>query len=302
MRKDPRRLPNAEFLLTFDAAARHLSFTRAAEERFVTQSAVSRQIRALEDDLGVALFERRHRALALTAEGVQLARACRAAVEQLQQTVGQLRGASLRRVVTITTTPGLAALWLIPRLAGFTSLHPDVDVRIDASFERRDLERDGIEIAIRYGRVDAPSGPLLFEESALPVCSPALLQGGPPLARPEDLARHTLLRLEDRAAGGPLQEWEPWLTASGVPGLQPRAILTFSNYDAVISAASHGQGVALGRRPLVDDLLREGRLVAPLEGGMATPRAYFVQVRDDARRRREVCGCERWLLAQARSS
>ncbi|HPA88157.1 MAG TPA: LysR substrate-binding domain-containing protein [Quisquiliibacterium sp.] len=302
MQAAPRRLPNPEFLLTFDAAAQHLSFTRAAEERFVTQSAVSRQIRALEDDLGVTLFERRHRALALTAEGAQLARTCRSVVEQLQQTVEQLRGARQRRVVTITTTPGLAALWLIPRLAGFTSQHPDVDVRIDASFERRDLVRDGIEIAIRYGRVDAPVGPLLFEESALPVCSPALRATGPALARPEDLAQHTLLRLDDRSAGGPLEDWAPWLAASGVGGLQPRAMLTFSNYDAVISAAVHGQGVAMGRRPLVDDLLNDGRLVAPLQGGLASPRAYFVQVREDARRRREVCGFERWLLEQARTA
>ncbi len=106
--------------------------------------------------------------------------------------------------------------------------------RIDASFERRDLVRDGIEIAIRYGRIDAPVGPLLFEESAMPVCSPALLASDMALARPEDLAQHTLLRLDDRSAGGPLEDWTPWLAASGIAGLQPRATLTFSNYDAVI--------------------------------------------------------------------
>lgn len=130
----------------------------------------------------------------------------------------------------------------------------------------------------------------------MPVCSPALLASDMALARPEDLAQHTLLRLDDRSAGGPLEDLTPWAAASGIAGLQPRATLTFSNYDAVISAAVHGQGVAMGRRPLVDDFLNDGRLVAPLQGGLALPRADSVQVREARTPAARGCGFERWLL------
>lgn len=297
------RLPPLDLLLTFEAAARLLSFTRAAEERFVTQSAVSRQIRALEDELKVTLFRRGHRALELTAEGQLLAASCRQALGQLRETVARLRAPSARRVLTITTTPGLASLWLIPRLAHFTRRHSGIDVRIDVTFERRDLVRDDIDVAVRYGTADSGEGTKLFDEEVLPVCSPALLApGSPPLRRPADLAQHTLLRMDqDTAAaiGMPL-EWRSWLAAMGVPDLEPRAMLTFSNYDEEIGAAVHGQGVALGRRPLVDRLLADGRLVAPFEGALSSPRAYFVVVNPLSAGRPEAQALAKWLLEEAR--
>lgn len=303
MRTPARRLPPLDLLQTFDAAARHLSFTRAGEERFITQSAVSRQMRALEDELGVQLFRRGHRSLELTPQGRLLAQACAEAIGRLRTTVDRLRTPPSRRVLTLTTTPGLASLWLIPRLSRFTRAHPGVDVRIDASFEQRDLDRDGIDVAIRFGRANHNEGTKLFDQEVLPVCSPSLLAAGPPLKDTGDLARHTLLRLDDtERVDGPMLEWQPWLAAMGVPDLEPGAMLMFSNYDEVIAAAVHGQGVALGRRPLVDALLAEGRLVAPIGGSMASPRTYFVVVNLNSANLDVARELADWLVDEARAA
>lgn len=296
------RLPPLDLLAAFEAAARHLSFTKAAEERFVTQSAISRQMRALEDELGAALFRRQHRALALTAEGARLFAVCTAVLSQLRGVVREVRAPSQREVLALTTTPGLASFWLIPRLPGFTRAHPGIDVRLDATFEMRELSREGFDLAIRYARAEKVAGQALFGETVLPVCSPQLLRHLP-LAAPQDLAAHTLLQMEPSVSvsgGGMLVEWEPWLQAMGLADLEPAARLSMSGYNEVVVAAVAGQGVALGRRPLVDGLLREGRLVAPLAAKtMATPRSYILVVDPAARARPAVRALEAWLLAQA---
>jgi LysR family transcriptional regulator, glycine cleavage system transcriptional activator len=292
------RLPPLDLLAAFEAAARQLSFTKAASERFVTQSAMSRQIRALEDELGVALFQRRHRALALTDEGARLYAVCSAVLAQLRATVRELRAPSRREVLSLTTTPGLASFWLIPRLPSFTRAHPGIDVRLDAAFEKRSLAADGFDIAIRYSRAAALEGQPLFRESALPVCSPGLLRRQP-LAAPADLAEHTLLQLNPTVTGGMPIEWEPWLQSVGLPALEPAARLTFSGYNELIAAALAGQGVAMGRRPLIDELLRKRALVAPLKDAMSTQRAYGLVVDAAARRRPAVRAFEQWLLEQA---
>ncbi|MCL4746924.1 MAG: transcriptional regulator GcvA [Burkholderiaceae bacterium] len=299
MQDRPGRLPSLDLLLTFEAAARNLSFTLAAGERFVTQSAVSRQIRTLEDSLGVELFHRGHRSLALTDQGALLRDACREALGPLRETIDRMRARNARQVLTLTTTPGLAALWLIPRLARFTGAHPGVDVRIDASLATRDFERDGIDVAVRYGAVGATPGVKLFDEEVFPVCAPSLLAAGPKLETAADLARHTLLRIDLRQASGLLSEWQPWFTAMGLPDLEPRAEITFTNFDAVASAAVHGQGVALGRRPLVDALLADGRLVAPLADTVSSARAYFLIVAQRSAHRAETRALRGWLLDEA---
>ena len=300
--QNPRRLPPLDLLLSFEAAARHLSFTRAAEERFVTQSAVSRQIRALEEDLGVPLFRRAHRRIALTPEGLALAATCTDTLGRLRDTVERLRAPHSRRVLTLSTTPGMASLWLIPRLSRFVQRQPGVDVRLDVSFERRDLAQDAIDVAIRLGRADAPEGTKMFDEEVLPVCSPSLLGPySPPLSQPSDLARHTLLRLHDGGRGA-LQDWEPWLTAMGLSELEPRATLWFSNYDEVIAAAMLGQGVALGRRPLVDAMLEDGRLVAPFKDAVGSPRAYYVVVNPASAGLPEAQALVQWLLDETRDT
>jgi DNA-binding transcriptional LysR family regulator len=301
MQKPLDRLPPLDLLAAFEAAARHLSFTQAAAERFVTQSAMSRQIRALEDDLGVSLFQRRHRALALTEAGTRLFATCTAVLAQLRGTVRELRAPARREVLALTTTPGLAAFWLIPRLPAFTRAHPGIDVRLDASFETRQLAADGFDLAIRYARVGAVRGESLFHEAALPVCSPKLLRRLP-LERPEDLAAHTLLQLNPSVTGGMPVEWEPWLQATGLSGLEPAAMLSFSGYNEVIAAALAGQGVAMGRRPLIDDLLKRRQLVAPFDDSRSTQRAYVLVLDPAAALRPPVRAFAAWLLAQAQGA
>jgi LysR family transcriptional regulator, glycine cleavage system transcriptional activator len=297
--QDAPRLPPLDLLVAFEAAARHLSFTRAGAERFVTQSAMSRQIRALEDELGVPLFERRHRALALTADGQRLYAACSAMLAQLRTAVAEIRAPARRQVLALTTTPGLASLWLIPRLARFTRAHPEVDVRLDATFDKRHLAADGFDIAIRYGAAGSDIGTPLFAETMQPVCSPALLLTGPPLAEPPDLAQHTLLQHEMGLRAGAPVDWDTWLQAVGLPGLEPAARVSFSGYGEVVAAAVAGQGVGLGRRPLIDDLLGRGQLVTPFADRATSARAYFVVVEPSARHRPAVRALERWLLDEA---
>jgi len=302
MQKPIDRLPPLDLLASFEAAARHLSFTRAAAERFITQSAMSRQIQALEHELGVALFQRRHRALSLTEHGLRLQATCTAVLAQLRATVAEIRAPNRREVLALTTTPGLAALWLIPRLPSFTRDHPGIDVRLDATFELRDLRADGFDLAIRYGRAAGSEGVAMFPESMLPVCSPKLLRAGPPLKTPQDLHHHTLLQVISPGGSGMPLEWQPWLTAVGLVDLQPASTLSFSTYSETIAAALAGQGVAIGRRPLVDALLKSGKLKAPFKNAADTLRAYFVVVNPSARARPAVRALEAWLLAQARAT
>jgi LysR family glycine cleavage system transcriptional activator len=298
MQKPADRLPPLDLMASFEAAARHLSFTRAAAERFVTQSAMSRQMRALEEELGLALFRRQHRALSLTEAGVRLFAVCTTVLAQLRGTVRELRSPSQREVLALTTTPGLASFWLIPRLPAFTRAHPGIDVRLDASFDMRQLAAEGFDLAIRYASVSRLEGQPLFRETALPVCSPRLLRQLR-LQQPQDLAHHTLLQLEPSITGGMPIEWEPWLLSVGLPGLEPAARLSFSGYNEVVAAALAGQGVAMGRRPLIDELLRKRQLVAPFKDSLSTQRAYALIVDPAARMRPAVRALEAWLLAQA---
>ena len=270
-------LPPLDRLEVFEAAARTLSFTRAADELALTQSAVSRSIASLEERLGFALFERRHRALLLTERGRTLKRAATEALERLDETIARLRGRDAVRTLTVTASISFASLWLVPRLARFTREHPHIDVRIAASNEIVDLDQAGIELAVRYAPAGrAADGDKLFGEEVFPMCSPALLRDrARPLARPADLAQHVLLHYED-IRGAPWLDWSPWLEAAGIAQLAPAGALHFSHYDQLIQAAISGQGVALGRLPLLREQLRAGSLVAPFRRGVASPRSYYV--------------------------
>ena len=300
MRKELDRLPPLDLLLAFEAAARHLSFTRAADERFVTQSAISRQIRALEEDLGVELFARQHRALALTAPGQKLLLACQGVLAQLRRTVSSIRAPNAREVLALSTTPSFASYWLIPRLRSFTQANPGVDVRLDASYEVRDLQAEGFDIAVRYQSANAGDGERLFNETMLPVCAPALRRSkDAPLKTPADLRHHTPLEMETLPGSGAPVEWNSWLQGQGLPELEPRSKLTFSSYNEVVAAALAGQGVALGRRPLLDGLLRQKQLVAPFGDARETQRAYFVLTDPASRARSAVRALEAWLRAEA---
>ena len=303
MQKDPQRLPPLDLLAAFESAARHLSFTKAGVERFLTQSAVSRQIKALEDDLGVALFRRRHRALELTDDGRRFAESVRSALDSLRTSVADIRAPNRREVLALTTTPGLASLWLIPRLSDFVSAHPGIDVRIDASFGRRDLAGEGFDVAIRYGRIGATEGTPLFEEATQPACAPALARDRErPLRVPADLRRHTLLQVAAPPGTSMPLEWEPWLRAVGLERFEPAATMTFSNYDEAVGAAVAGQGVVLGRRPLIDALLKRRALVAPFKGETASARGYFLVAAPNSNRKAAALALQQWLLEQAGAS
>ena len=294
-------LPPLDLLVGFEAAARHLSFTKAGEELFLTQSAVSRQIKDLEDGLGVALFQRRHRALALTEAGQQFYAAAaqvlttmRSATERLQAQAGK------RRPLSLTTTHSFAALWLIPRLAGFTRTHPGVDVRITAETRVQDLDRDGLDIAIRHGPASlaGPNAIRLFGEKVFPVCSPKLLKKIP-LKVPADLRHHVLLHYDDPEVRHPWLHWKSWLEVERIADLKPAGTLTFSGYEQIIPAAVAGHGVALGRSPLVKDLISAGELVAPFKSQADPARAYFAIVSKNAAGRPEVAAFVEWLKGEA---
>jgi LysR family glycine cleavage system transcriptional activator len=292
------RVPPLDPLVAFEAAARNLSFTKAGAELFLTQSAVSRQIQALEDDLGVKLFERRPRALLLTESGQTLYRTAQDALQRLHDGAEKLRGAAAVRSVTVTTTPGLAALWLIPRLTGFTRAHPGVDVRISAGNDIVHLERAAVDLAIRYTQADrAGSARRLFGETVLPVCSPALARDpARPLGEPQDLRHHVLLNLDDPRAAW--LDWQLWFHALGIDELRPAGTMHFNQYDQLIHAAVSSQGVALGRQPLVRGLLGERRLVAPFPQDVCSSRAYFLVESAAGRAKPQVRAFVDWLLEE----
>lgn len=295
-------LPPLDQLEAFEAAARHLSFTKAADELALTQSAVSRQIAALEAHYGLPLFRRLHRALRLTDDGQALSQVVGEVLNRLHEIGGELKRDRRAKTVVVTTTPGFAGLWLIPRLASFTAARPDVDVRISAAYALVNLNRDGFDLAIRYQSEDAvdAGAELLFGDVVLPVCSPKLLRDkSRPLKTPEDLRHHVLMYL-DSGPGADMQDWPIWLRAMKLEGLKPASVLHFAQFDQLINAAVAGQGVALGRSPLLKQMLAERKLVAPFEKTVASPRSYYLVQSAGVGRKPEVQDFAEWLRVQAR--
>lgn len=302
-------LPKLELLRSFEAAARTLSFTVAANELFLTQSAVSRQIQQLEASVGTDLFERQHRALALTDAGRTLQRAVVDSLERLRDATLAIR-VSLQpsmqvRQVAVTCTPGFASLWLIPRLARFTVNHPKVDVRISATLDVLDLDYGQLDFAIRFSPTTAGDGAPLFEETLMAVCAPSLLSNpSNPLRTPADLVNHTLLTV-DNPGNYPIDtpltvEWEPWLKVMGLHEMRTKNTLRFTNYADSISAAVAGQGVAIGRFPLLDDMLHDKRLVAPFKGAAASQRGYYLAMGKRAAINPDAQDFAAWLREEAR--
>lgn len=298
------RLPSLDLLKGFEAAARLLSFTKAGEELYLSQSAVSRQIQELEDQLGVPLFERRHRALSLTEAGQALYVAAAQVLSTMRSVTDRLRAATRsRRTLGVTTTQSLASLWLIPRLAGFTRMHPELDVRISAETRVLDLERDGLDLAIRHGPPSmAGSNALkLFGERVFPVCSPKLLKDPKrPLNVPADLRHHVLLQYDDPDGRHPWMHWKTWLEVERLADLRPAGSLVFSGYDQIIPAAIAGHGVALGRSPLVRKAMAAGELVAPFKRTADPARAYYAIVSKHSAGRPEVADFIAWLKDEAK--
>ena len=297
-----RDLPaSLDLLRGFEAAARLLSFTAAAAELFLTQSAVSRQVQQLEEQLGVKLFERRTRALVLTDAGDRYFRDVSKALAALREATAAVR-AQTTPVVRVTTTLTFASLWLVPRLAAFQKEHADISVHVIADNVVRDLERNSIDVALRYcpEEMAGPGAQRLFGEQVAPVAAPSLLKGQR-IRSADELLRLPLIELEDPNGTALWLSWKVWCEAMGVTRPRTSRQLTFSHYDQVVQAAVAGQGVALGRFPLLDPFLAERRLVMPLKGrqyATLARRAYWLVVAPGAAQRPEVKTFSAWMHRQ----
>jgi DNA-binding transcriptional LysR family regulator len=290
------RLSSLDLIRGFVAVGRRMSITLAAQDLCITQSAVSRQISTLEGMLGVKLLTRGHRSIAFTPEGDRLFRSANGAVQQLQDAIGAIRVKGPRQPVTITCTIGIAALWLLPRLRAFQQQHPGVDVRIAASDKVEDLRGEGIDLAIRYCARAPEGAERLFGETVVPVAHPAL--GIDSLDSPAALERQFLLEFE--GATFPWLHWHEWLASQGWEKVRPKGTLRFNQYDQVISAAVAGQGIAIGRLPLLNTLLSDGRLQAlsALRPGPATSYGYWL-IKARPAPRADVVTAADWIKAQA---
>jgi LysR family glycine cleavage system transcriptional activator len=293
------RLPlNA--LRTFEAAARHQSFLKAADELAVTPGAVSRQIKALETELGLRLFERFNRAVRLTAAGERLAEGVRQGLGVLQAAVGEAQGARAGPLA-VSVMHSLAARWLVPRLHDFQQRYPDIQVMIAASDLAADLVRDRIDIAIRY-TVEPPPGlaaTRLIATRMFPVCSPKLLQVQP-LNAPRDLAKaHTLL-LSDVYITPTEATWRHWLEAAGAPEVDTSQGLQFSNTYLAIEAALAGRGVALAQEAMVVDELAAGRLVRLFDVAVSGPHSHWIVTLPEKAELPAIRRFRGWLIEQAK--
>ncbi|MBK9573862.1 MAG: LysR family transcriptional regulator [Rhodoferax sp.] len=291
-------------LRAFEAVARHLNFRAASEELSLTQSAVSRQIQALEVEIGVSLFLRHTRAVELTSAGAQLLRAVLPSLERMDSAVRLIRRSAGRKSVAISTWASFASMWLIPRLEAFQSAHPDIDIRIDATDVPVDLETTDIDLALRYTRPgNVPSDAVrLFGEQLTPVASPWLLKSGHAFKRGEDLVHFALIEASDAHRTHNLQwlTWRRWLDHHGFKTLEPKRWLYFNYAHQIAQAALTGQGVALTRMPLVADSLASGDLVEILPGmRLDSPMAYWLIVAPRSADRPEIRAFCDWLLAQA---
>ena len=286
-------LPSLNGLRAFEAAARHLSFTRAAAELNVTQTAISHQIRRLEEQLGRRLFVRRSRALALTREAEGYLPAIRTAFDDLRRATERLQRPDRDGQLTVSTTASLAAKWLVTRVASFQEAHPGIEVRITTSTHLVDFQREEVDVAVRYGRGHWPGlrTQWLMAEDIFPVCSPALMKGANPLRRPEDLAQHTLLHSTVAR-----EDWRLWLTAAGLPvSLAARRGLSFDLGFMALQAAIDGLGVALGRTRLVDADIAAGRLVVPFDVVLPTDAGYYIVAPEETADAAKIVLFRDWL-------
>lgn len=273
-----RKLPPLNALRAFEAAGRHLSLSRAAEELHVTPAAVSHQVKALEEVLGQKLFRRVSRSLVLTDAGQLLLAPLGEGLDRMAEGIARLRGLEGNQPLTVSVPPSFGAKWLMPRLEHFRSLCPEVDVRIDASMRLVNLDREDIDLAVRYGggRYPGVEVECLMSEQVFPVCSPELLRRGPALDTPADLAGHTLIHTEYLGGSNAYPDWSMWLSAVGLPRLRPRHELRISLASMGVDAAVAGQGVLLVGSVLVAGDLARGRLVRLFDTAVPVNLCYYL--------------------------
>lgn len=290
-----RRLPPMNTLRAFEAAARYLSFTEAAAELHVTQAAVSHQIKSLEQALGVRLFRRLNRAIRLTGEGQDFVSEVRKALAHLAAGMDKLSAPDAGGPLTVSTLPSFASNWLVPRLGRFRERHPEIDVRISATLQLTDFQRDDVDVVVRYGMGvwDGVHIVRMMTEDIYPVCSPALVVGPRALRRPEDLRHHTLLHDDAEV------DWAMWLQAAGMADIESAHGPSFTDSAMVIQAAVAGQGVALARGALAADDIAAGRLVKPFDFAIPAEYAYYILCLEATRDRPKIAAFRDWLLEEA---
>jgi LysR family glycine cleavage system transcriptional activator len=294
------QLPSLDLVRGFVAVGRRMSITLAAEDLCLTQSAVSRQVRALETMLGAKLLVRGHRSITFTAEGERLFLAADSALRKLQEATGAIRVGAAARPVTIASSIGVAGLWLLPRLGAFLLQQPSIDVRLSASNELSDLRSEELDLAIRYCPPESlpPHAIRLFGETLAPVAHPSLRLTA--LHAPQDLEAQVLLEFDGEYR--PWLRWSEWLSKQGWDDVKPKAVLRFNQYDQTLHAAIAGQGIALGRLELVGLALADGRLatVTLPKPGPITTHAYWL-IRTSSAPRPEVEAVAHWIREEAGS-
>jgi LysR family glycine cleavage system transcriptional activator len=273
--------PGLRSLRAFSAAARLLSFSKAAAELGVTPAAISHQIKEIEDQLRVSLFIRNSRTMSLTREGEILATAAQESLETLSRAIKRVKRLENRNQIKVSASASIAAKWLVPRLDHFLEIAPSADVRLDVNNALVDFDREDVDIAVRFGEGKYPGmdATLLFQDIVFPVCSPSLITGETPLNHPRDLLKHKLIHLDyDTPSGSPWPNWKMWMSAAGIKDFDERAGLHFRQTSLTVQAAIDGMGVALGDSNLVADDLAAGRLVKPFDLALSTPKqfAYYI--------------------------
>ena len=289
-----RQLPPMSTLRSFEAAARHLSFTKAAEELHVTHGAVSRAIRTLEDRLQVKLFKRNIRAVVLTQAGDSYFVVVRDLLDRLSAATVTLMDQQTSGVINVSTVDSFGAKWLVPRLFRFSQKHKDIDVRLSSSSQLANFESDGIDLVIRFGRGNYPGlqSELLVQENLTPVCSPKLMAGPHPPRTLADLKHHTLIHDEF-----PI-DWVGWLKFAGAPDIDARRGIRFQSSVHAVQAAVQGDGIVLGRSALVSDDLKAGRLIQPFKVVLPMDLAYYVVYPPSSIARPKVKAFRDWLFEE----
>ena len=282
-------------LRALDAVARTGSLTRAAESLHVTHGAISHQIKALEDELGVSLVERAGRGIRLTDEGERLAAHVRGALAEITSAMREISERANPRQLTVSVVPSFAARWLLPRMRKFMASHPDIDLDVRANLSLVDFRRDDVDVAVRYGMGNWPGlvADYLMDDEFFPVCSPHLPQGVP--KRPQDLARYTLLRSDDEL-------WEPWFRAAGLAWPEPQRGPTFNDSAHMLQAAAEGQGIALGRRSLTGMELQNGTLVQPFTTTVPSERKFYLVYPPGFAASPKLAAFRDWLMRETKEA
>jgi LysR family glycine cleavage system transcriptional activator len=296
-----RRIAPLNALRAFEAAARHLSFTKAAEELHVTPAAISHQIKGLEDHFGMPLFRRMTRSILLTDAGQRVLPLLREGFELLADASQQLAAPPSDNILTVSAAPSIAARWLVTRLEQFRAAEPDIDVRLDASDRLADFNRDGVDLGIRYGAGGWPGLHVerLFATTVIPVCSPALTRGPRPLRSPADLARHTLLHFDWDIHDYTYPSWKMWLLAAGAENVDSDRGPRFNDAGLALQMALDGHGVALMTDVLTADDIAAGRLVRPFEVTVPMNFGYFVVCPKDRAEAPKIKAFRAWLQTRA---